>query len=308
MISTSELEPLRIRHVLSTHESQLEQSILSAMSQRRAAFSGSPRDGYEAMTAMTPLENGVSIETIDSGSVRGCWVRPANPSPGRALLFLHGGAYALGSAKGYCGFASQMTVRTGIATFVLDYSLAPEHRFPAAYNDTIAAITWLESKGITQLSLVGDSAGGGLALAALRRADRGTLNVASVAVFSPWTDLSLTGASFSNPATHDPVFQPQILANAATTYLGTADPTDGRASPLHSVPDVLPPIAIQVGTDELLFDDSTRYAAAAAQKGGEVRIELYEGLHHVFQRCVVELPAARKALDAAAAFVSAHWS
>jgi acetyl esterase/lipase len=130
--------------------------------------------------------------------------------------------------------------------------------------------------------------------------------VASVVAFSPWVDLGFTGASFNDPATHDPIFQPpEILRKAAEGYLAGADPKDGRASPLFATPGVLPPMLIQVGTEELLLDDARRYADAAL--GGEVRLDLYEGLHHVFQRSVMELASARHALDEAASFITNHW-
>lgn len=297
-----------IRHLLSDEERQLERSILIATAEQRAQFVGPPREGYDAMTARTPLAPDVTLEAVDQDNMQGWWVRPANTPVDRVILFLHGGAYMLGSAKGYCGFASQIATRTGVATFVLNYPLAPEFPFPAAYDAAVNALRWLETLGFTQVSLVGDSAGGGLALASIGKPNGGLPTISSLIVFSPWTDLSLSGASFSDSRTHDPVFQPQIIANAAAAYLGGADPKDGRASPLYAVPDVLPPLLIQVGTDELLLDDSQSYAQEAAKRGGEVKIEIYEGLHHVFQRCVQDLPSARRAFDSAAHFLSTHWS
>ena len=134
------------------------------------------------------------------------------------------------------------------------------------------------------------------------------MNIASVAAFSPWVDLALTGPLFLSEATQDAVLTRPVLADAAAAYLGAADPTDGRASPLHAIPGRLPPIALQVGTDELLFDDARRYAAAAAQQGAAVQLEIYEGLHHVFQRSTHELSSARYALDEVARFISRYWT
>jgi monoterpene epsilon-lactone hydrolase len=214
----------------------------------------------------------------------------------------------LGSAEAYRGFASQIAIRAGVAAFVLDYPLAPEHPFPAAFDAAVAARRWLGTQGVTQLASVGDSAGGALALAALHPSGSQAPAIAAIAVFSPWIDLALSGASFASAETHDPIFQPQILSDAAATYLGGADPRDGRASPLYAVPSDLPPLIIQVGTDELLLDDARRYAQAAAEKGGEVRLEIFEGLHHVFQSSTRELPSARRALDNVAGFLSSHWT
>ena len=187
-----------------------------------------------------------------------------------------------------------------MATFVLDYPLAPAFLFPAAVDATAAARRWLAAQGCAEIAMVGDSAGGALALGHLAGA-------ACAVVFSPWVDLTLSGASLHDPATVDPIFQRAVLANAAAAYLNGAAAKDGRASPLFALPAHLPPIAIQVGSDELLLDDARRYAAAAAARGGVVQLDVYQGLHHVFQRATTELASARHALDAAARFIETHW-
>lgn len=294
------------RRPLPEAERPLEAAVLAATTQHFATQGGTLREIYDAMTNATPLFEGVTTEAVDQPDAKGWWVRPATTThKDRAILFIHGGAYMLGSAAGYRGFASQIAGRSGLPVFVPDYPLAPEHRFPAAHDAILATRRWLDVQGFRQVTLVGDSAGGGLALASL--AVSGSAAVASVVTFSPWVDLAMTGASFSSPDTYDPIFQPAILTGAAATYLDGADPTDGRASPLYAVPDTLPPLLIQVGADELLLDDSRRYADAAAVRGGVVRLDIFEGLHHVFQRSTADLPSARLALDETAAFISAHW-
>lgn len=294
-------------HPPSAEEHRIEQSVLGAIGRHFASFQGSMRDAYDAMTAQTPIAGGVTVDPVDRDGVQGWWVHPEGAPADRAILFLHGGAYALGSATAYRGFASQIAIRAGVSAFVLEYPLAPEHPFPAAHEAALAARCWLGEQGIGRLAVVGDSAGGALALSVAtdRHADSPT--VAAVVVFSPWVDLALAGASFGDPATRDRIFQPPVLASAAATYLNGADPRDGRASPLYADIDTLPPLAIQVGSDELLLDDARRYAVLAAEKGGEVQLDVFEGLHHVFQRSVLELASARNALDAAAAFLSRHW-
>ena len=294
-------------HPLPESEKPIEQKLLAGIGAHFAGFTGSMRDAYDAMTAQTPIAAGVTMEMVDDAELRGWWVRPIDAPTDRAILFIHGGAYMLGSAKAYRGFASQIAVRTGVATFVIDYPLAPEHPFPAAPDALAKAGRWLQSQGIRQMALVGDSAGGALSLAALGDEASGFPSVSSVVVFSPWTDLTLSGPSLLDPDTCDPIFKPAMLTAAVEKYLAGADPMDGRASPLFAIPEKLPPLAIQVGTDELLLDDARRYAAAAAAQGGEVRLDIHEGLHHVFQRSTEELPSARNALDAAARFLSDHW-
>jgi monoterpene epsilon-lactone hydrolase len=294
-------------HPLPQQERAAEQALLAGVSAHFAGFTGSMREAYDGMAEKTPVAADMTSESVETTEVQGWWVRPAAAPADRAILFIHGGAYMLGSAKAYRGFASQIAARTGIATFVLDYPLAPEHPFPAAFDAVPVALHWLREQGFGRIALIGDSAGGALSLAALGVDDRDLPVVSSVVVFSPWVDLALSGPSLIDPGTHDPIFKPAILAAAVEKYLAGADPRDGRASPLYAIPKKLPPLAIQVGTDELLLDDARRYAAAAAQKGGEVRLDIYEGLHHVFQRSTEELPSARNALDAAARFLSDHW-
>ena len=301
------MAPIETRHAISDEDRASEQTLLATMKKRFAEFSGSRRDGYDLMTAQTPVAEGLFFEQVSQG-VKGWWVRSPGASDHRAILYLHGGAYTLGTAKAYRGFASQLVVRAGVHAFVLDYPLAPENPFPAAYETALAARRWLRVQGVSEIALVGDSAGGGLALATLGETIANSPAVAAAVVFSPWTDLALNGASFNDPQTCDPIFQPGVVAAAAKAYLNGHDPKDGRASPLYRVPDVMPPLAIQVGTDELLLDDATRYGAFAAQKGGEVRLDIFEGMHHVFQRCTEQLSSARLAFDDAAHFLSRHWN
>ena len=294
-------------HPLPDEERHIEQAVLAALGQHFASFVGSRREAYDAMTAQTPFAEGVVFQRVDNTQVQGWWARPGAAPDDRAMLFLHGGAYMLGSAEAYRGFVSQIAVRAGVAAFALDYPLAPEHPFPAALDAVVGASVWLRGQGIAQLALVGDSAGGGLALAALGKYPEHAPSVASVVVFSPWVDLALSGASLADPSTHDPIFQPAVLQAAAAAYLDGADPHDGRASPLFAVPEKLPPLLVQVGSNELLLDDARRYAAAAAARGGKVRLDIFDGLHHVFQRSTEKLSSARAALDEAAKFISGQW-
>lgn len=297
--------PIETRHPLSAADRTLEVQILAALEQHRSTFQGTIPEWYDALLEQTPIAAGVVTEAVNTDTVNGWWVKPDAASARRALVFIHGGGYALGSARAYRGFASQLAARTGIATFVPDYPLTPNHPFPAAPQAIAHIPAWLATQGITQYALIGDSAGAGLALGLLQN-PRVSAEVSSAVVFSPYLDLAFTGASFTNPETYDPIFHPEILTQLAATYLNGNDPTTPLASPLYGVPEVLPPLAIQVGTDELLLDDATRYAAAAATRGGEVRLDIYEGMHHVFQGDIT-LDAARHALDAAAAFITRHW-
>lgn len=269
------------RYPISAADRESEKAVLSDLGMHFVNTTGSVRDAYDNMAAATPIAERIILSEIDQHDVRGLWVRPEEAPSDRAILFFHGGAYILGSAKAYSGLASQLAVRTGISTFVLDYPLAPEHPFPAAFDAATASRRWLGGQGYDQVALAGDSAGAGLAFGVMSPAD-GLPRVAAVVAFSPWTDLAFTGASFNDPATYDPIFpSPEILANAASTYLAGADPKDGRALPMFSIPEIVPPLLIQLGSDERLLDDARHYADAAAARGGKVILEIYEGLHHV---------------------------
>jgi monoterpene epsilon-lactone hydrolase len=237
--------------------------------------------------------------------VRGWWVRPSAAEYDGAILYLHGGSYIAGSAKAYRGFASQLASRTRRPVFVLDYPLAPEATVPAAPNAVMAACEWLRADAGARLALVGDSAGGGLALVTLARLARASRPSAAIAgvVFSPMVDLAFTGASMRDAHIEDPLLTYEALQAAARMYLGGADSRDPLASPLFGELSGLPPLLIQVGGDERLLDDARQYAERAAGAGSPVRLEVWQGMHHVFQVDGTHLRTSGVALDRAAAFL-----
>lgn len=265
---------------------------------------GSPRAVHDRFVAATPIAEDVTVRLTKS-PLPGIWVRPVDAPPDRALLFLHGGGYGLGSAAAYAGLVSQIATRAHVAAFALDYPLAPESQLPEALDLAVETLTGMCGTH-TAVAIAGDSAGGGLSLATAAAAAREGLEVAAVAVFSPWTDLSLSGASIREQQITDPLLDPRYLQDSAAAYLGSAQPEDPLASPLFGVVGGLPPLLIQVGTDEVLLDDSRRFALAVADAGGAVRLEVWEGMHHVFQLNVERLGSARRALDNAGDFLSSH--
>lgn len=266
---------------------------------------GAPRDIYDRFIAASPAADGVEFETMDNGQIRGWWCRPQVAKPGRAILFLHGGAYIQGSPKASRGFASQIAVRGHAVTLAIGYPLAPEHPLPAAPEAALTAYRWLKAQGFGKVAVVGESAGGGLALVTLAQiaADKGLSQPVAGVAFSPWTDLSLSGASMTDPGVEEALLTREMLADAAKAYLGSADPRDPLASPLFGSFAGLPPLLIQVGSDEILLDDSVRCARAAADAGVPVRLEIWKGLHHVFQLNGSHLLSARRALDRAGLFL-----
>jgi len=287
----------------------------TALRERFATFWGSatgePRAIYDTFISATPLTDDVTLEAVERNDVRGWWVRPSRAKPGQtrpnaALLYIHGGGYVQGSAKAYRGFVSQIVSRTQVPALVIDYPLAPEATLPTGPNTALAAWNWLVAQGFEQIAIVGDSAGGGLTLVTLAQIAKSASQVSPIAalVFSPWADLSFTGASMKDPAVEDPLIGYDYLQDCARKYLGSFDATDPLASPLLGDLRGLPPLLIQVGTDEKLFDDSRQYAARASQAGVPVQLEIWEGMHHVFQLDVAHLQSSRDAIDRAGRFLS----
>ena len=267
--------------------------------------SGEPRAIYDAFISASPLTNDAVREAVNEGGVRGWWVRPERAEPGRAILFLHGGGYVLGSAHAYRGFVSQTVSRTQITALVIDYPLAPEATLPAGPDAALAAWQWLIDRGFERIAIVGDSAGGGLTLVTLAELIKKPLGPTPIAgvVFSPWADLTFSGRSMTDPAVVDPLISFEYLQDCARKYLGAVNAADPLASPLYGDLRGLPPLLIQVGTDERLLDDSRQYADRAKLAGVSVELEIWEGMHHVFQLDVAHLESSRAALDRAARFL-----
>ncbi|WP_036435033.1 alpha/beta hydrolase [Mycobacterium sp. URHB0044] len=266
---------------------------------------GEARAVYDRFIAATPIAANVTVQHVTEDPGPGVWVLPNDAAPDRVLLFLHGGGYGLGSASAYAGLVSHIAARAEVAAFVLDYPLAPESQLPDALNLAVATLAKL-CHDHPAVAIAGDSAGGGLALSTAAEAHREQIEVAAVTVFSPWTDLSLSGASVRRHAIGDPLLDPAYLQQSAAAYLGNAAAEDSRASPLFGISGELPPLLIQVGTDEILLDDSIRFATAVERAGGTVTLEVWEGMHHVFQLNIAQLATARRAVDHASAFLSSH--
>ena len=289
-----------------------DKTAMAAYRQAAAAAKGmigpEARPEFDQMMEQTPAANKVSYEAGVVGGVHGWWCLPDDVEPHTALLYLHGGAYVVGSALAYQHLAGQLADRARAATFVPDYRLAPEHPFPAAVDDAKAAYVALRDLGYTTVVLVGDSAGGGLTLVllalAVAAANSGTgLRPRGAVVMSPWTDLALTGESMETHAEADPVLTKDALATCAHLYLGDHDPHDPLVSPLYGNLAGLPPVMIHVGADEILLDDSRRCADRLETESGDCQIHVWEGMSHVFPSSLGTLIASETALDEIGAFL-----
>lgn len=269
------------------------------------------REIFHEMIASVPLPEDVTTTEGTLGGVPVVTVETPGNDPSAVLLYFHGGGYALGSAADSAGLAADVARRTGARAVSVDYRLAPEHPYPAAVDDAVAAYRALLGSGIPsdRIAFVGESAGGGLATAALvALKDAGLPQPASAAVFSPWVDLTVSGGSATGKAAVDPALAPEGLRVRARDYLGATDPATPTASPIHADLSGLPPLLIQVGSHEILLDDAVRLAARAAEHDVQVDLQVWPQVPHVFQGFAAFLDDADDALNAAAAFTRHHWT
>lgn len=234
--------------------------------QPKLRFGPEARPDFDALTAKTPESTDVKYEAATLGGVAGWWCKPPQPIDGSAIAYFHGGAYVLGSAAAYRNFVGQIAVRANAAIFVAEYGLAPERKFPVAVEDADAVYRGLVNAGFSRIGIAGDSAGGGLALALLQlvteAAEKGILpKPLAAVVMSPWADLALTGESILGRAKADPLLTREGLEDAAQLYLGDQDRRAPKTSPLYGDCAGLPPVLLHVSEDEILLDDSCRFAS-----------------------------------------------
>ncbi len=247
----------------------------------------------------------VRIVQTTEGGVPGEWVETETRTDAGILLYLHGGGYFACSAKTHRPFTTAFAAH-GFRVFAPDYRLAPEHPFPAAVLDAVAAYRAVraEAGASTRISLGGDSAGGGLALAAmLKLRDEGDGLPAAAVLFSPFTDLVSTGGSRQSNDKRCAMFHGAGLSRAAEYYMDGGDPRDPLASPLFADLSGLPRLLIHVGADETLLDDSTRLAQRARDAGVPVELTIWPAVPHVWQMFHQFVPEGRQSLAAAAAFL-----
>jgi monoterpene epsilon-lactone hydrolase len=247
----------------------------------------------------------VSISPDQVGGISGEWVQKSDVSKS-VLLYFHGGGYFGCSAETHRTITVSFALH-GFLVFAPDYRLAPEHPFPAAVDDAVAAYRGLLDKGYSPKNIVvaGDSAGGGLTLALLLSLrELGVPLPAGAALFSPWTDLAATGDSIRTNATRCSMFHGPDIGHSARYYLGETDPRNPLASPLYADLTGLPPLLIHVGEDEVLRDDSTRLAERARAAGVRVELKVWPVVPHAWQLAPHLVPESRQSLRESAEFLS----
>ena len=248
----------------------------------------------------------VRIDTVRDGPVHGEWVTGARSDRG-VILYFHGGGYVAGSAATDRPITAALACRAERRVFGLDFRLAPEHRFPAAVDDAVAAYRWLVAQGVSPgtLSLAGQSAGGGLVLATLLRLrDEGVPLPAAAVCISPWTDLTGTGASLRENDGRCATFRPGNIAEFRRVYVGDTESLSPYASPVLGDFRGLPPLLIHVGSIELLLDDARRVHERVRRAGGVSRLEVFDGLFHSWHMMDGVVPEARTAFDRVVAFLN----
>ena len=261
------------------------------------------------LVAGQPLPPELTVTAATLGGVPVAEITIAGIEPRHVVLYFHGGVYVLGDAFQAADLASQVGRRTSAKVFSVDYRLAPEHPFPAAVDDALAAYEALLRDGTAPADIVfaGESAGGGLAVATLVNArDHGLPLPAAAFAMSPYADLTLAGATLDTKGAADPLLSRESLASRVPDYTAGQDPALGLISPIFADLTGLPPLIIQAGTHEVLLDDAIRLARQAATADVDVTLDITAGVPHVFQTFYPMIDEAGAALDRAGQLLSAR--
>jgi acetyl esterase/lipase len=262
---------------------------------------------FGASRAVLPA--GTSVERVMVGAVPSEWVRAAGVATDRVILHLHGGGYTKCSCNTTRLTAAQISAASACSVLVIDYRLAPEFPFPAALEDSTAAYGWLLDQDFKpeNIVLLGDSAGGGLAVSTLVSLVAGGERLPCAAVLlSPWVDLTGSGKSMVTRAEADPWMTGKECRISAEMYAAGTDLAYPLISPLFADLSGLPPLLIQVGTDEILLDDSLRLAEKAKAAGGDVTLDVWEGMWHVWHYFAPNLPEGVRGIEKVGEFVRSH--
>ncbi|MGQ0619611.1 MAG: alpha/beta hydrolase [Panacagrimonas sp.] len=268
------------------------------------------RAGLKAIGLIMLSAKGVRRTARRIAGVAVDWVEPEAGAAKRVLLYLHGGAYVIGSPDSHRAITTHLAREARAVVVAVDYRLAPEHPYPAALDDVLSVYAELQKEfGAGRIAFVGDSAGGNLALiSALALRDRTIDLPAAIALISPWVDMTGSGESIRSRAHRDPMLRASWIGQAARLFGGDLAPDDPRLSPLFAELRGLPPLLIQVGSEEILYDDAIRLSARADAAGVEATLKVWETQWHVFQLHAGLLDASNRALAEIAGFVNGHWA
>jgi acetyl esterase/lipase len=275
-------------------------------SRPRATDIAQRRRDMDARGRQFGVATDVTVEQVSAGGVAAEWTATPGADRGGAVLYLHGGGYVIGSLDSHRHLAAEVGRACGVRALAIDYRMAPEHPFPAAVEDALAAYRFLLDSGIrpARICIAGDSAGGGLVVAAMLAIRGAELPQPGCGwCISPWVDLTCAGASMLDNATRDPTVQKAGVLEMAGMYLAGADPRSPLASPIFGDLHNLPPLLIQVGSVETLLDDALSLARVAGLADVHVELQVWPEMLHVWHLFHPMLAAGRRAIAAGGAFV-----
>ena len=284
--------------VVRAHLAKLPPSASLSIAERRAQ--------YDRAERVFPTPADVKVETVTAPERPAEWLRPPGIRTDAAVLYLHGGGYVIGSPRSHRHLAAAIARAGGTAALLLDYRLAPEHPFPAALEDAVAAYEWLLARGIApeRIVVAGDSAGGGLTVATLLALrDRQLPRPGAGVCISPWVDLTCSGATYVTKAAVDPIVARESVTMMAQAYAGAGDPKGSLLSPLYADLRGLPPLLVQVGSDEVLLDDALGLGERARAAGVDVTVREWPAMIHVWHWFLPMLDEAEQAVGVIGKFV-----
>ena len=268
------------------------------------------RKRLDDVGSVWPVADDVKLEAVDVSGLQGEWSIVPGSEPSRVLMFFHGGGYCSGSIVSHRRMVTEAGRAGGMRTLAVAYRLAPEHPFPAAYDDALTAWRFLRNQGIppARIAVGGDSAGAGLAIALIGQLrDAHEERPGCAWLVSPWTNLTMSGSTFATKDGVDPIIHKEYLNELANAYLPTGiDGKDPRVSPLYADLTSFPPLLIQVGSAETLLDDATRFASVAGAADVRVTLEIWPRMIHAWHLWNAHLEDGRRALANAGAFIRAH--
>jgi monoterpene epsilon-lactone hydrolase len=268
------------------------------------------RKRLDDVGSVWPVAENVKLTAADVSGVSGEWSIVPGSDPSHVLMFFHGGGYCSGSIVSHRRLVTEAGRAAGVRTLAIAYRLAPEHPFPAAYDDALTAWRFLRDQNIpaANIAIGGDSAGAGLTIALISRLRDAHEELPGCAwLISPWTDLTLSGSTLSSKEAVDPLIHKPYLNELAQAYLPAGmDRKDPRVSPLYADLKDFPPLLIQVGSAETLLDDATRFATVAGAADVRVTLEIWPQMIHAWPLWNAHLEPGRRALASAGAFIREH--
>jgi epsilon-lactone hydrolase len=268
------------------------------------------RKRLDDVGSVWPVAEDVELAAVDVNGIPGEWSTAPGSDSSRVLMFFHGGGYCSGSIVSHRRLVTEAGRAAGVRTLAIGYRLAPEHPFPAAYDDALTAWRFLRDQNVpaAHIAIGGDSAGAGLTVALITRLCDAHEELPGCAwLISPWTDLTMSGSTVFTKDAIDPLIHKQYLNELADSYLGAGiDRKDPRVSPLYADLKGFPPALIQVGSAETLLDDATRFAATAGAADVRVTLEIWPHMIHAWPLWNAHLEPGRRALASAGAFIRAN--